>query len=80
MKPAFPVRPRKNTHNKKVVFEGVEAMPVEEGVEGSKVLQQSHQIWLTKVQTRKQQRKILPVKNAPHSASSPTPGSLRRSS
>ena len=37
MKPAFPVRPRKNTHNKKVVFEGVEAMPVEEGVEEEQI-------------------------------------------
>jgi hypothetical protein len=33
LKPAFPVRPRENTNQKKVVFEGVEAMPVDDGVE-----------------------------------------------
>ena len=30
--PDIPLIPRKNTNNKKVVFEGVEAMPVEEEV------------------------------------------------
>ena len=29
---AFPLRPRKNTNNEEVAFEGVEAMPVDEEV------------------------------------------------